>query len=143
MVIAQPSWFKRRKYLGWGAYPASWQGWLYIIIAIIPIAIIQAIPNLSQETRLIALGIWAILLFIDIMDVMIRMKRDEREKVHEAIAERNALWAVMIVLAIGIAYEAATSAVKGIFTVDPFIIAALVAALIVKSISNIYLDRKD
>ncbi|MFH0978055.1 MAG: hypothetical protein V1837_02005, partial [Candidatus Woesearchaeota archaeon] len=59
------------------------------------------------------------------------------------IAERNSMWVMLVVLAIGVAYESARSVVLQKFTVDPVIIIALVIGLAVKAISNIYLDRKD
>ena len=71
------------------------------------------------------------------------MIKDEREKIHEAIAERNAMWTMIIVLIAGVGYQAASSTVNKSFMIDPFVIAALVLGLIVKAISNVYLDRKD
>jgi len=141
-MIGRQEWFKRRKYGGWGLFPATWQGWVYIAVAIGILFVFQLLP-LNDNARLVGTITWAVILAIDTIDIMIRMKRDERETKHEAIAERNALWAVMIVLCVGIAYQAASSTVIGKFTVDPIIIIALVAALIVKAISNIYLDRRD
>ena len=142
-MIGRPEWFTRRKYLGWGVMPKTWQGWAYIAAAVIPIFAIQYIGFWSEKTKMIATGIWAVILIADFFDIMIRMKKDEREKIHEAIAERNAMWAMIIVLTAGIGYEAASSAVKQALKVDPFIIAALFAALIVKAVSNVYLDKRD
>lgn len=142
-MIGRPEWFTRRKYLGWGVMPKTWQGWAYVAAAVIPLFAIQYIQFWSEKTKMIATVGWAVILIADFFDIMIRMKKDEREKIHEAIAERNAMWVMIIVLAAGVGYEAASSAVNQTFKVDPFIIAALFAALIIKAISNIYLDRKD
>jgi hypothetical protein len=142
-MIGKYEWFARRKYTGWGIVPRTWQGWLYIVLAIIPFAALQLIPNISNKTRIIGTGIWAILVIIDTLDIMFRMKRDEREKAHEAIAERNALWVMIIALAIGVAYEAAASVAQKRFAVDPVIMAALFAGLLTKGITNYYLDKKE
>ena len=143
MVIAQPRWFRRRKYGGWGVAPRTWQGIVYIIVVMIPFTIFQALPYWNTQTRLIVTGVWILFLVIDMFDVMIRLKKDEREKIHEALAERNALWIMMMVLVMGILYQVITSALSQTIKVDWFILIALFAGLIVKTISNIVLDRKN
>lgn len=142
-MIGKPEWFTRRKYLGWGVYPKTWQGWVYIAIFILPFAIFQALPFWNVQTRMIVTGVWLLLLIVDVIDIMVRMKLDEREKRHEAISERNALWAILLVLAVGLLYQVVTSALDNSIVFDPVIAAALVGGLIVKAASNIYLDRKD
>ena len=74
---------------------------------------------------------------------MFRLKKDEREKLHEAVAERNALWGIMIILIIGVLYQIISSALNQRLEVDWFIIIALFIGLIIKTISNIYLDKKN
>lgn len=141
-MIAKPQWFKRRKYFGWGACPATWQGWLYLAVAIAIIAIIQVLP-LNTELKLGLTVLLAIILLIDIATIMPKLSKDERDKKHEAIAERNALWAMLLVLVIGVGYEISSNLVQNKVYVDPFVIAAIIIGLLVKAISNIYLDRKD
>jgi uncharacterized membrane protein len=93
---------------------------------------------------MIALGVIGVLLIADTVAIMFRMKKDERDMLHEAIAERNALWAIVSVLAAGIAYQAAQSALTdGTAAVDPVIIIAIVAGLAVKALTNYRLDKKD
>lgn len=142
-MIGNPVWFKRRKYAGWGFFPVKWQGWVYIAVMIVPFVIFQALPFWNNTTRIAVTIIWFIVFGLDAIDIMIRMKKDERETLHEAIAERNALWFIIIALAIGVAYQAASNAVQQRIYVDPVIVIALVGGLLVKAISNIYLDRKD
>ncbi len=143
MVIAQPGWFKRRKYGGWGITPKAWQGAVYLAVVFISFGIFQALPFWSIQTRLIVTAIWLLFLVVDVSDVMIRMKRDERERVHEAIAERNALWIMMMILVAGILYQITISALNQTVKIDWFIVVALFSGLIVKTISNIYLDKKN
>jgi hypothetical protein len=143
-MLGNPSWFVRRKYLGWGIMPKTWQGWVYLVVILIPVFVIQFFPGLNDGARNGLLMGWAALICIDIIDIMRRMKYDERDKLHEALAERNALWIVILVLVIGFAYRAAQSAVlEGKPTLDPVILSALIAGLIAKAATNFYLDHKD
>jgi len=142
-MIGKPEWFRRREYTGWGAVPKTWQGWAYLAIVLIPFIIFQSLPYWNEETRITVTIIWIVFLFIDMGDVMIRMKRDERGRIHEAIAERNALWIVMIVLVIAMFYQVLTSALQQEIRVDWWIITVLIAGTIAKAASNIYLNKKD
>jgi hypothetical protein len=142
-MIGKPEWFKRRKYGGWGIVPKTWQGWVYIIAIILPFAIFNALPYWNAKTRIIVTVLWALFLIIDVIHIMAKMPRDERDRLHEAIAERNALWAIIMVLVIGIGYQVARSTITGVMQIDYFIIAAVFAGVIVKGISNVYLDKKN
>lgn len=142
-MIGKPEWFARRKYTGWGITPKTWQGWLYIALIILPFAIFQALPFWNITTRIAVTAVWVLFLVIDVVDIMLRMKKDEREKIHEAIAERNALWVIMLILVIGLVYELITSSLNGKISFDPLIAVALAGAVIAKAISNFYLDRKN
>lgn len=105
--------------------------------------LINAADFLNTRYQTMAMIVWGVVLAADVVDIMIRMPRDEREKLHEAIAERNALWAMIAALAAGLAYRAAVSAVDGKVYIDPVIAFAIVVGLIVKAASNIYLERKN
>lgn len=131
-MIGNPKWFNVRKYSGWGLTPNCWQGWLYIIIFIIPIAIIDSI-NLGPKFKSIFIGAWTVLLLIDVFHMMTQIKKDERERLHEAIADRNALWFMILVLII-------YAFIKQ--SLDPVFLVALIGAAAVKSITQIYLRDK-
>ncbi len=139
-MIAKSGWFARRKYAGWGFWPKTWQAWVYVLVLVLPWAGIQ---YLKGEALMVGLAVWAVFLFAGLWDINASIHTDERERLHEAIAERNALWAIVLVLAVGIIYQAVTSAVRGELGLDPVILAALVAGVLVKAASNLYLDRKD
>lgn len=142
-MIGKPEWFTRRKWAGWGLFPVTWQGWLYVAVFVAAIFGTQFIPA-GDTMRMTALGIVGLALIADTADMMFRMKKDEREILHEALAERNALWTMVLVLATGVAFQAAQSAVTGTGAwVDPVIIVALFAALTAKAATNIYLERKN
>ncbi len=142
-MFAKQGWFKRRKYTGWGLTPASWQGWLYILVIIAPLIAVQEIDSIPGSVRLWFMLGWAAVIAVDLIDTMRKLPTDEREKIHEALAERNALWTILIVLTVGVAYQAAQTAIRGQVLIDPFIIAALLLATATKAISNYYLDHKD
>jgi hypothetical protein len=141
-MIAKKEWFGRRKYGGWGVSPKTWQGWTYIALILIPFMIFQAIPTWSQQTRMIITVLWIGFLFIDIVPVMINLKKDEREFKIEAISERNAAWFMSLVLTIGIFYEIINSALNERIAVNIFLVIALFGGAIVKTISNIVCERK-
>lgn len=141
-MIGNPLWFQRRKYGGWGITPRTWQGWVYIVMILFPFAVFQAMPIWDNDTRLVVTGLWLLFMAIDITHIMVKLKKDEREKKIESLAERNAAWAMVAVVTIAVGYEAARSAVLGRFEVDPFLIAALFAGLIAKSLTNFYYERK-
>ena len=142
-MIGKPEWFTRRKYSGWGLSPKTWQGWAYTLVIVAITMSLILIPFSETKTRTIFLVIWASILAIDIVSIMVKVN-DEREKLHEAIAERNALWAIILIIVAGIAYQLAESTVKNDFSsVDPFLITSIIIGLIVKTISNLWLERKN
>ena len=143
-MIGNPNWFSRRKYTGWGFTPRTWQGWAYIIVMILPVVFIATMDTVNAWA-LAFLIVWAIVFAADFVHIAIHLPKDERERIHEAIAERNALWAMLIVLVVAVGYQAAASIATHTATpeVDPFILAALAAAVIAKAVSNLYLNRKN
>jgi hypothetical protein len=142
-MIGKPEWFKRRKYAGWGMTPRTWQGWVYVAVFMTLIIGFHAIPTLDNTTRTVGTMLWVLVIGIDSIDIMIHLKKDERSHMHEAIAERNAAWFMVIVLALGVAYQGISSGLQQRLYVDPIIIIALFGGLAVKAGSNIYLERTD
>lgn len=142
-MIAKQGWFKRRKYTGWGFSPATWQGWVYLIILLLPLVLISSIKIVTPAIIITITAIWLLVLILAFIDIALSIKKDERETIHEAIADRNALWAVLAALTAGIGYEASRGITEGAAKVDPVILIALASGLIVKALSNIYLDRKN
>lgn len=141
-MINKAAWFQSRKYGGWGLSPKTWQGWIYILVAIIPFGILQYIPFETAEGRLAAMIVWAAVLLLDAIHIMTHLDRDEREYKIEAISERNSAWAMVLTVVIGAAYQSLNSLGAETANVDPFLIAVLVVGVLVKAISNIYYSRK-
>ena len=144
-MLGNPLWFKRRKYTGWGITPRCWQGWIYIVGLLSSLFIVYGFSirlGLQQKYQLGMVLILLVLIIADTLDMAIKINNDEREKIHEAIAERNAAWYMSLVLTIGILYQAITSALHGSLFVDPFIIAAIFGGVAVKAVTNWYLLDK-
>ena len=74
---------------------------------------------------------------------MWKLKKDEREIMHEAIAERNAAWGMMIVITIGVFIELVYSAMNNSIYVNPFLVGALAVGVIIKSVTNYKLEREN
>lgn len=140
-MFANPKWFKRRKYGGWGVTPDTKEGWLYILVVMSVLFISHLIAKNDQQRMLIT-GLWLVYLFFEVTSIMIKMPKDEREKEHEALAERNAAWAMLIVIVGGLIYQILTSAITQINQVDPIIVGTLLAGMLAKSATNWKLRKK-
>lgn len=140
-MIAKAAWFNRRKYMGWGLTPRTWQGVLYIIIIAAAIAFIQSI-NFDETLKIILTGVWVVFVLIDILQVMASIKLDEREQKIEAIAERNASWTMVAATALVILYIATLGKeLKGIDLL-PILVFPIAAGVIAKGLSNFILNRR-
>ena len=131
-MIGNPKWFTVRKYTGWGLTPNCWQGWAYILAFVLPFIILDYF-SFSVELKNILTTIWVGLLLLDIIYIMFQVKKDERERLHEAIADRNALWFMIFVLIISVLFTR---------VLTPIILITLLGATIVKSITHFYLRDK-
>ena len=134
-MIAKASWFSPRKYSGWGLTPNCWQGWLYIVIATLPFIFIPNLP-IDSNIRMYLTYFWGALFFFDLIQVFLHIKKDERETLHEALAERNALWTIVTVLTLTFIYQ------SSINQPDYFILIAILASLIVKSLTHYLLRHR-
>ena len=142
-MLGKPEWFMIRKISGWGLTPKTWQGWAYIVLMVVPVfALLLIFPEVNEIT-IAGLLIWGAIFVLDMLDIMAKLRKDEREQIHEAIAERNAAWFMVAILTAGIAFEIGTSTVKGVLEVNPFIVIALIGALVVKAGTNLYMERNN
>lgn len=139
-MIGNPQWFEMRKYGGWGVKPKSWQGWLYVLGILAPILVLLAAPW-SNSIRVTAGIIWILIICIDAIDIMIHIKKDEREQFHEALAERNAAWFITFALVCGLLYQVQRTINAGSFLVDPVLIIALIGGALTKLLT--FLSLKD
>src|SRR4030042_3462308 len=102
-MIGKSSWFNPRKYGGWGLTPNCWQGWAFLALVALPIIFVSNLhlPGFWSTGLILA---WSLFFAIDFVDIVLHLKKDEREILHEALAERNAMWFMILILAVGVAY---------------------------------------
>lgn len=131
-MIGKTKWFTLRKYTGWGLTPVTWQGWLYTVLFVAPIAILESI-SVAQNFKTVFTTVWVIIFLADIFHIMIQLKKDERERLHEAISDRNALWFMMFVLIGWVLFKQ---------DLNPIFFIALIGATVVKAATNFYLRDK-
>ena len=60
---------------------------------------------MTEKYQLITLVVLLSIIIIDFVDIARKIKQDERESLHEAIAERNVAWFITLILCIGIVYQ--------------------------------------
>ncbi len=141
-MIGKPEWFERRKYLGWGIHPKTKEGWIYLLFIILIAIIIQFLPLNTNLKFLITIG-YIVLLILDVLHIMTKLKKDERERIHEAIEDRNALWIIIFVLIIAIFYQSVVAFInKTTYDLDIWIIIALLSGALMKTFTGIYLRKK-
>ena len=141
-MIGQPSWFKIRKFGGWGLTPVTKEGWFYTGAIILPFVVFQSLPYWSEQVRFyVTLG-WLSVILIDVLDIMFRLKKDEREYIHEAIAERNVAWFLIASLLIGFLYKTLSAGLSETPSVDLFLLIPLLGAALVKTLTHLYLRDK-
>ena len=142
MIIARPEWFRKKK--------VWWMGCQHQNMAGSPLPCLNnhantpdSAPTLEAIARLYVTGAWLLFVFIDMFDVMWKVQRDEREYIHEAIAERNAAWAMMPILVVGmfieLILEAPLEENPGLTPSLPSTIAGVVA----KSVTNYRLEKEN
>ncbi len=140
-MIAKPEWFDRRKF-GWGVTPRNWQGWAYTLAILAVVIIFQDLPGLDAQVRTAGTVFWVVFVILDLLPLMVTVKKDEREYRNEAIAERNASWFMVMVLVVGILYGFVISGLNHELSINWFMVLALLGGAVVKGISNYNLDRK-
>lgn len=146
MNILKPEWFKRRKYGGWGITPVTWQGWVFMLVLIAPLIIISTFFKEGMSIKglpFIAFSAYIAFIIAIVMSIMLKIKLDEREIIHEAISDRNALWVMLFIIAIGVVAEGVSPEIVRSFPINIFALSALIAAWLTKLVSIIYLDNKD
>lgn len=141
-MIGKAEWFQRRKYGGWGLTPKTKEGWLYALGMITPLIILGFFPIKESTLLIVSIG-WILVIVADAIHIMLTMKKDERETQHEAIAERNALVGVLAVIIAKILYDVIQGALNETLQIDWWMMSALFVGVIIKAITNIYLDKNN
>lgn len=140
-MIGKTQWFQTRKYGGWGLSPKTKEGWIYIGVFVGLVALIQNLP-ISESIKTIATTIMVVVLIVDVLDIMIRQSKDEREAFHEAVSERNASWAMVASLIAIFGYHSIKQALQGSQSPDMTLLIPIFVGAIAKALTNLYLRNK-
>ncbi|WP_321421086.1 hypothetical protein [uncultured Methanobacterium sp.] len=125
MVIAKPEWFKRKN-RGFLGYQITWQGAVYLTVAII-VLLFGILFTENLIINLIATGLF-LFLFMDALSASLK-SLDEREQMHSAIAMRNAAWGMIITMIIMSIIFSSFRGIKANLSIL-FIITALIGGII-------------
>jgi hypothetical protein len=141
-MITNPKWFELQD-TGW-VKPKTWQAWVYIAGILLFQILIYTIelPSFSWTTRIIFDCVLFLVVCIDILQVKSKINNDERDFIHEAIAQRNSSWFMLVTIIIALNYQLISSLIDGKFSYDPWLVIALSGACLVRLISQWYLKDK-
>ncbi|HQT44687.1 MAG TPA: hypothetical protein PLO51_01810 [Candidatus Micrarchaeota archaeon] len=141
-MFGNPKWFSPRKF-GWGLGLKSWQGIAYILVFAALVLVINALP-VPLDFRL---GLSALVLGILVIDVLHIMTQvyshlDEREQMHQAIAERNSTFVAVVGLVVYGFYLSLTVKPDALEPLLLPLVAVGLAMAAAKGFTLIYLERK-
>ena len=146
-MIGKAHWFKYRTF-GWGVAPKTWQGWVYVAVAALLLALTLAV-GVADSTKMWIFTIVMAIFIVDVMVIMTQLPKvtDERENYHQLIIERNCSFAAIVVLIAIATYQAYQNNAllqSGSKTLpfDMSIAIVLGAMLATKIISVIYVKKK-
>jgi hypothetical protein len=76
-MIGKKEWFTTRRYTGWGLRPKTWQGWLYVLVAVIVIFFLQSQTfwDWDPQTRTLLTAGWVVLIFLDSLHIMFSLRK--------------------------------------------------------------------
>ena len=79
-MFGKPQWFKRKK-IGWGLTPVSWQGWLYTAVwsAVLLLPMLALVVRNQAPEAVIWLICSSVALVWDVRQTMQEMEREERK----------------------------------------------------------------
>ena len=77
-MIGRPDWFKK-KYSGLGIRPATWQGWVYFLIAIALIAFVwwQPLWDWSDKVRNTIMIVLVVVMVLDTIHIIYILNKNE------------------------------------------------------------------
>lgn len=87
-MIGKPAWFRPRK-AGWGIYPITWQGWVYVG-SILALCFAGMLLPVSKTTQLAVTAGLIVVVILDTFNIIVHMPANECAQQPKARAERNA-----------------------------------------------------
>ena len=146
-MIGKAHWFKYRTF-GWGIAPKTWQGWVYIAVAVLLFIGTMAL-GIADSTKMWISAILAVILVVDVIVIMTQLPKvtDERENYHQLIIERNCSFAAIVALLAVALYQTYKNtgflqSQNGAIPFDISIVIVLVAMLAAKIGSTLYVKMK-
>lgn len=141
-MFGNPKWFSPRKF-GWGLGVNTWQGIAYILVMLALLAIVNVLP-VELDYKLVLSGIVIAVFVIDILHIMMQVysKLDERQQLHEALAERNASFVAIVGLVLYAFYVAMTIAPEMLEQYLIPLVGIALAMAAAKGFTLMYLERK-
>ncbi len=70
-MIGKPGWFTTKRYTGWGIRPKTWQGWVYILVAMVVFIFIYYQPwwDWGFQIKRTLVIIWITLIIADALHI--------------------------------------------------------------------------
>jgi len=140
-MIGKPEWFTYRTF-GWGIAPKTWQGWVYVAVLVLLAVFVSALP-FGEATKMWLLGIFIGVFVLDALHIMMQLPKvhDERQNYHQLLVERNVSFgaiAALIGVAIYQTYMVGDPAFAASIPFDWSIMVVIIAMVVVKSASSLY-----
>jgi hypothetical protein len=145
-MFGNPIWFKpRKKYLGWGLTPNTWQGWLYLVVMFAPLFML-AFLGLNTPLQIGIYAVWMLVVLFDIAHIMVCIVKEGHEQKPEVFTTRNILWilvpqVVSLILVYPIFTALCSPAVVKFMYVF-FLFYFVVSAVVVKATAYWYLRKE-
>ncbi|MFC2159626.1 hypothetical protein ACFLQS_02800 [Actinomycetota bacterium] len=79
-MIGRPEWFTKRNF-GFGIKPKTWQGWVYLLVAITLIVFLrwQSFWDWSEQIKNIITIVLAAVIIIDVVHIMYVLNNKDKE----------------------------------------------------------------
>lgn len=142
-MIGKPKWFTYRIF-GWGIRPRTWQGWVYVLIAIALVGLTMILP-LPQTMKMWLFGIVIGLFVLDVLHIMTLLHKvhDERQNLQQLIIERNCSFVAITTLVVVALFQTYQNrAMLNQLPFDISLVIVLGAMLLTKIFSTIYVNKK-
>jgi hypothetical protein len=78
-MIGRPEWFTNKRYTGTGIRPNTWQGWVYVLVAIAMVAFVRWQPywDWSQQVRNTVTIVIAVVVVLDVIHIMYILNKNK------------------------------------------------------------------
>ncbi len=142
--IGKPEWFTYRPAV-WGLVVRTWQGWVYVGVVTLLLVALGYAP-LAKNLQAILVGAVAGVFLVDVAIIMTQLGkvRDERERLHQLIIERNCSFAAVAALVVAMGYQIYQNRHRPgpELPFDPWLLVVILVMALTKLASTLYLRWK-